>query len=261
MPARNTVLVAIFTMLFVTVSFPTFHVARHHSVWHFSPDSARAQVEALQAIQAETEEFEEETMADPFEPINRAFFQFNDKLYFWLLKPISKVIRIYVPEGIRIGVHNAFYNTEAPLRVLTNLLQGKFKAGGSEVLSFAINSTIGLGGFFKPAQKEFHLGQYPEDVGQTLGFYGIGPGFYMVLPILGPTSLRDGLGKVGNFYLIPYYYFSPSYLLDYGLYTLKEVNFISMHIGEYENFKRAAIDPYISMRSAFYQYREAAIRR
>jgi phospholipid-binding lipoprotein MlaA len=261
MPARRKVLVAILTMWFLIVSFPTLQMARHNMAWRLSPDVARAQVEALQAIQAESEDFEEEKMADPFEPINRAFFQFNDKLYFWVLKPIGKVIRTFVPEGIRIGVHNAFYNTEAPLRVLTNLLQGKFKEGGTEVLSFAINSTIGLGGFFKPAQKEFHLGEYPEDVGQTLGFYGIGPGFYLVLPVLGPSSLRDGVGKVGNFYLIPYYYFSPGYLVDYGLYTFKEVNFISLHIGEYENFKKAAIDPYISMRSAFYQYRVNAIRR
>ena len=108
------------TILFLTVSFPAVHVARHHRRLAFFPRTTPWRRSKRSSHPGETTEFEEEKMADPFEPINRAFFQFNDKLYFWLLKPIGKVLRIYVPEGIRIGVHNAFYNTEAPLRVLTN---------------------------------------------------------------------------------------------------------------------------------------------
>ncbi|MBW2026494.1 MAG: VacJ family lipoprotein [Deltaproteobacteria bacterium] len=106
---------------------------------------------------------------DPLEPINRIFFVFNDKLYFWFLRPVARGYKKVVPERARVGVRNFFSNLLTPIRLVNCLLQGKFKAAGTETLRFIINSTVGFLGLEDVAKKEGHLSRQDEDLGQSLG--------------------------------------------------------------------------------------------
>jgi phospholipid-binding lipoprotein MlaA len=203
------------------------------------------------------------SIADPIEPWNRAMYHFNDKLYFWLLKPVATGYRYVVPEGVR-GVFSNFYeNIKAPIRMVNNLLQGKPGYAGLELARFLINSTVGIGGLADTAKECFGIYGHNADFGQTLGKYGIGFGFYIVWPILGPSSPRDTVGWAGDLYLTPQTYLSSEWITPEktGLYVHEKINYTSFHIGDYEAIKGAAIDPYIAMRDAYVQYRKKLIER
>ena len=195
---------------------------------------------------------------DPIEPVNRAFFWFNDKLYFYLLKPIARGYRV-VPEPWRISIKNFFSNLAAPVRIVNSGLQGKFGDAGTEITRFAVNTTIGIGGFFDTAKDHFDLQMKDEDTGQTFGFYGVGPGPYLVLPILGPSNLRDGTGMLffDNRMNLLYYITEGWYY--YGLRAFDKVNDLSLDKDTYEGIKRDALDPYLFVRDAFMQYRQNKI--
>jgi phospholipid-binding lipoprotein MlaA len=136
------------------------------------------------------------------------------------------------------------------------LLQFKFRGAAKETTRFLINSTLGVAGFFDPAKKGFNIDKQQEDFGQTLGFYGIGPVFYVDWPILGPSSARDTVGFATDFFLNPWnYLFEYPVLVSAGLGALDQVNNTSLTLGTYEDLKEAALDPYIAMRDAYYQYR------
>jgi phospholipid-binding lipoprotein MlaA len=208
----------------------------------------------------ETEEVSaEQEIADPIEPLNRVFFTFNDKLYFWVMKPASNLYAFFVPEWGRVRVRNAFSNIKAPIRLVNALLQLKMHTFGVELSRFILNSTVGIGGLFDIASRHPELVVGEEDFGQTLGSYGIGNGFYLLWPILGPSSLRDSVGLAGDYFLNPVSYITPTG--DYiAVRSGEEINDTSLRIGEYEDFKEAAIDPYISMRDAYTQYRRNKVR-
>ena len=209
--------------------------------------------------QSESEEAAE-TIADPIEPVNRAFFHFNDKLYFWVLKPVATGYETIIPEDGRVGIRNFFSNFTTPIRLVNCLLQAKFKGAGNETLRFFINTTYGLAGFLDTAKKEFKIEKQEADFGQTLGVWGMGPAFYIVWPILGPSSLRDTVGYVGDLFLDPrtYIFTRPIF---YVVRPIELVNEASLTLGEYEGFKKAALDPYIALREAFHQYRQSKIKR
>jgi len=191
---------------------------------------------------------------DQLEPVNRAIFVFNDKAYFWVMKPVARGYRAVVPEGARVSVGNFFSNLLTPIRFANNLLQGKFKDSGSELLRFTINSTIGMAGLFDVAKNDFHLERRNEDLGRTLGVYGLGHGVYIVLPLLGPSSLRDTAGLAGDAFLDPVNYLN-SLALIAAVRTLRTENDVSLRIGEYEDLKKMSIDPYSALRDAYVQYR------
>ncbi len=200
------------------------------------------------------------TIADPFEPINRLFFHVNDKLYFWVLKPIASAYRSLFPSPARVGVRNFFSNTTTPIRVANCLLQFKFKRAGIETVRFVVNTSIGFVGLVDVAKKEWDLKKQEEDFGQTLGFYGIGPVFYINWPIFGPSSLRDTTGSVGDFFLNPRNYLVEfPVLVSVGVGAYERVNNTSLTIGEYEALREAALDPYIAMRDAYHQFRQSKI--
>ncbi len=208
---------------------------------------------------------EEPTAAtpDPLEPVNRAFFHFNDKLYFWFFKPIATGYKAVIPEDGRIGVHNFFSNVTTPVRLVNCLLQAKFKSAGNETVRFVLNTTIGIAGFLDPARKTFKIEKQEADFGQTLGIWGMGPAFYLDWPVLGPSNVRDTVGFVGDLAFDPrtylaYYLFTVS-IINTGTYVLDKVNETSLTIGEYENLKKAALDPYIALREAYSQYRQNKI--
>ncbi|MFH0844463.1 MAG: VacJ family lipoprotein, partial [Pseudomonadota bacterium] len=193
----------------------------------------------------------EDVIADPLEPLNRAFFHFNDKLYFWLLKPLATGYETVVPQPLRVSVRNFFYNLVFPVRFLNCLLQGKFQGAEIEFVRFIANSTAGFAGFvdvvpYSPTLKEYR--RYEEDLGQTLGVYGMGPGFYINWPILGPSTLRDTFGFMGDAFLEPMNYMVPRTKYNISVKAYETVNKTSLTLGEYEDLKRAAIDPYVSLR-------------
>jgi phospholipid-binding lipoprotein MlaA len=194
-------------------------------------------------------------IADPLEPFNRAMHHFNDKLYFWFLKPVAQGYGKVVPEPARIGVDNFFKNITFPIRFVNCLLQANFGGAAEELGRFAINTVWGIGGLLDPAaSKEIHLSRQDEDFGQTLGSYGIGQGFYINWPIFGPSSPRDTVGLVGDAFLRPYNYLGPWYA-GTGAWAYDKVNDVSLNIGDYEALKGAAIDPYVAIRDAYVQHR------
>ncbi len=206
-------------------------------------------------------EEQSETIADPLEPLNRLFFHFNDRLYFWAVKPVASGYRIVVPEDVRIGVKNFFSNLTTPVRLINCLLQANFKGAGNETIRFLLNSTLGLAGFLDPAKTELEIEKKNEDFGQTLGVWGMGPVFYMEWPFLGASSLRDALGFAGDILLDPKTYLIRSVPVGLALRTYDQINDVSFRIGEYEDFKKNALDPYVAKREAYHQYRNHQIKK
>jgi phospholipid-binding lipoprotein MlaA len=201
-----------------------------------------------------------EAIADPLEPVNRALFQFNDKLYFWVLKPVASGYKAIIPEDGRVGVRNFFSNLTTPIRLVNCLLQTKFKAAGNETVRFLLNTGLGLAGFLDPAKKELKIEKQEADLGQTLGLWGIGPAFYIHWPILGPSSLRDSVGYVGDLFLDPQTYLITSIPINLAVRSYDQMNETSLTLGNYEDFKKAALDPYIALKDAYHQYRQNKIR-
>ena len=188
-------------------------------------------------------------------------FHFNDKLYFWVLKPVAQGYKKVVPEAPRVGVNNFFSNLKFPIRFVSCLLQADFSGAATEFGRFAVNTIWGVGGLLDPASsKQLNIPKNEADLGQTLGVYGLGQGFYIVWPILGPSSARDSIGIVGDYFLYPVSYISPWY--DWlAVRAYEEVNDTSLRIGDYEFIKEAAIDPYVALRDAYVQYRQKKVEK
>jgi len=206
------------------------------------------------------EEGEEEVVqiADPLYPWNKTMYHFNDKLYFWLMKPLAQGYSAVVPEDIRLSVSNVFDNITTPIRFVSNLLQLKIKDAGNELFRFLYNSTAGVCGLADAAKMDFDIRKKDEDLGQTLGSYGIGHGIYLIWPFLGPSSLRDTVGRVGDYFLDPVRYINPAETAA-GITVYDRVNETSFRIGDYEDLKKSAIDPYISIRDAYVQHRKKKV--
>ncbi len=196
---------------------------------------------------------------DPLEPWNRLMFNVNDTLYFWVFKPCAQTYKAVVPEPARTGVRNFFHNVTTPVRYVNCLLQGKGDSADTELHRFLVNTTVGILGFGDPARDQYGLEPIEEDLGQTLGIHGLDQGFYIVWPLLGPSTVRDSLGMAGDAFLNPVCYVEPwetSVYISAG----KGINEGSFHIGEYEDFKSAALEPYVAMREAYIQYRNKKIQ-
>ncbi len=193
-------------------------------------------------------------VSDPLAPWNRAMFKFNDKFYFWLLKPVAKAYRTAVPAVARTGVENFFNNLGAPRRFVSNVLQLKGRAATIELGKFMINSTWGVLGFGDLFKGNPEAKLPDNDLGLTLARYGVGPGPYIVWPLLGYYTLRDSVGWAGGLVLDPVSYLNPL-PASLGTRTYSLVNYTSFRIGDYESLKDASIDPYLATRDAYLQYR------
>jgi phospholipid-binding lipoprotein MlaA len=201
------------------------------------------------------------TISDPLEPYNRAMYHVNDKLYFLVLKPVSQGYGNTVPEFARISVQNFFYNLRFPIRFVSCLLQAEFKSSAKELGRFTINTIWGIGGLLDPAsEKKLNFPKNDVDLGQTLGVYGVGHGFYIVWPIVGSSSARDSVEFVGDYYLYPVSYIQPWYTW-LGVRGYEVVNDTSLRIGDYESLKEAAIDPYEAIRDAYVQHRQKQLEK
>jgi phospholipid-binding lipoprotein MlaA len=186
---------------------------------------------------------------DPIEPVNRAFFKFNDALDVYVLEPTARGWRAVTPQGLRNSVSRFFVNVLFPLRFAGCLAQGRPLDSASELLRFGLNTTVGLAGFFDPASR-IGLELHEEDLGQALGRWGIGPGPYLMLPVLGPNSLRDlidiPLGSAAS--LVP------------GLNIVNVVNTRAGLIVEVREAKAASLDYYSFVRNAYLQRRRSGVR-
>jgi phospholipid-binding lipoprotein MlaA len=216
--------------------------------------------EDLDFLEEEPEEAEAALIADPLEPVNRAIFHFNDRLYFWLLKPAARGYNRVFPEDFRVCVRNFFVNLLFPVRFVNSMLQGNFRGAGIEVSRFAVNSTLGFFGFFDPSSRGLNLPMQDEDLGQTLGVARMGHGIFINMPILGPYSTRSLIGWVGDSFLDPVTWYVDPLLLRWGVKGYKKFNNVSLTLGDYEALKEAAIDPYIAIRNAYIQYRNALVK-
>jgi phospholipid-binding lipoprotein MlaA len=202
---------------------------------------------------------EEEPVADPFAPWNRLMFHFNDKLYYWVVKPAAKGYNGAIPEPVRTSVGNFFRNVTMPVRFVSSLLAGRVKAAGIELARFGINSTAGLGGLFDIA-KQYHLEKQESDLGLTFGRYGIGEGIYIVWPFLGPSSLRDTVGTVGDAFLDPVNYITPK-RDAIAISAYKYFNYAALHITDYEDLVESAVEPYAALKNAYVQHRRSLINK
>jgi phospholipid-binding lipoprotein MlaA len=194
-------------------------------------------------------------IADPLEGLNRVMYAFNDVFYVY----VGGAYKAVVPEPARIGIRNFFYNISTPVRFVNCLLQGKGNDAGKELDRFVINTTIGVLGIGDPARYRYDLELKDEDLGQTLAVYGVGNGFYLVLPLAGPSTLRDTGGKVGDLFLRPFFYLD-STCVKAAIYSVRQTNLSSFYIDDYEALKASAIDPYIAMREAYIQYRQKKVQ-
>lgn len=200
------------------------------------------------------------TIDDPIESFNRTMHNFNDKLYFWILKPVATGYKAAVPEPARISVKNFFSNLRYPARLVSCLFQGDFAGAATETGRFAINTVWGIGGLMDPsAGKELNLQMQDTDLGETLGVYGVGHGFYIVWPFFGPSSPRDSLNFLGNQVLYPLSFLNIWYA-SLMTTSVETINRTSLRIGDYEALVEAAIDPYVAVRDAYAQYRMHEVR-
>lgn len=199
-------------------------------------------------------------VADPIEPFNRAMFHFNDKLYEWFLRPLSLGYRKVTPQKMRTGVQNFFTNLTSPARMVSCILQGKGQAATAEAGKFLFNSTFGILGFMDLFSDYPEMYPDPEDLGQSLAVYGIGDGFYIVLPFFGSSTLRDVVGLAGDSFMDPVNYIDPveTAVAVKGFNT---VNRLSFRIEDIDDAKKAAFDPYEAARNFYIQSRQNRIKK
>ena len=203
-----------------------------------------------------------------FEGTSRAIFKFNMALDDIILEPLAKGYN-KLPSPIKTGTGNFTSNIGTLLSIPNNILQGNFKQLGHSVGSFTINTTVGILGFLNPAEK---IGLKPnkEDVGQTLGSYGFGPGCYFVLPVLGPTTIRDSLGLLADTFVDPFAHVTirekkllgaSGNTLDYlSVKGTEDLDFRSDNINNFESLEKNSIDLYSSLKSIYLQDRENKIK-
>src|SRR5262245_11832027 len=194
---------------------------------------------------------------DPIEKVNRGIFKFNDAVDTWVLVPVAKGWHWILPDPVEHAVGHFFDNLRFPVVFLNDMLQGKVVHGAGDVGRFAVNTTIGVAGFFDFATR-FGLPAHDEDFGQTLGVWGVPPGPYLVLPFLGPSDLRDTGGLAVDSASVPQVYFVEWFYLA-GSRVLEVVNTRAAYLDEVERAKREAFDYYEFVRDAYLQRRRALV--
>lgn len=214
-----------------------------------------------------SDEFVQEEVYDPLGAYNRWMTGFNDTLYIYALRPVAKGYKSILHEEIRKSIENFFVNLTFPVSFVNNVLQGKFYYAITESARFSLNSTIGIGGLFDPAKSRFDIEPHREDFGQTLGFYGVGGGVHIVLPLLGPSNARDVVSMYPDSLLSLIDYEERSYWtltdkpVEYiGARSLENINVLSLNIENYEKMRKDAIDLYPFLRDVYEQYREKQIK-
>ena len=193
--------------------------------------------------------------SDPWESFNRPVFRFNDTLDTYALKPLAQGYQTVTPQFLEDGVHNVFRNVGDVGNLANNLLQGKVHDAGVDTGRLIFNTTFGVLGFFDVAS-EMGLQRSDEDFGQTLGAWGLGSGPYLVLPLLGPSSLRDAPAKIPDGYLAPYPYIDHVPTRN----IIRGVNVIDARANLLSAEKMVSGDKYIFIRNAYLENREFRVK-
>ena len=195
---------------------------------------------------------------DPFEAQNRGVFGFNETADRWVIRPTSSGWSFVTPEAGRRSLDRFFTNLSFPIRFVASLIQGEVRGAGTELTRFVVNTTVGVAGFFDPAG---HWGIEPrdEDFGLAFGRWGIDSGAYLQLPVLGPSSSRDGAGLVFDTALDPVLWVG--ILVVPGLGVLRAINRRALADEDIEDLRAASLDFYVSVRNAYLQNRASRVRR
>ena len=199
---------------------------------------------------------------DPWENLNRGTFAFNLKFDKYLLSPLAKGYRFIFPSEIRTGVRNFLSNLTEPWTSINSALQGDFKNTGNTVARFLINSTVGLLGIFDVAT-DIGFKKQKEDFGQTLAVHGVGPGPYLVIPFLGPSTLRDALGKVSTMFADPVTLALERNDKEQWIWigmALKGIDFREQNLEKIDNLNATSVDFYATLRSLYLERRSSMIR-
>ena len=203
---------------------------------------------------------------DCFEPINRATFAFNQGLDKIIFKPVAKVYRV-LPSPIRAGTSNVIVNLSSLVTIPNNILQGEFNKAGINTARFFINTTFGIAGIFDVAEIMGFQDYEREDYGQTLGTLGVGPGCYVVLPVIGPSTVRDTIGSLAN--IVggdPWYNITVAnnteHFSDFDYWSTRAtagIDFRAKNLDSFENLEKNSLDFYASVRSLYLQDRQMKI--
>jgi phospholipid-binding lipoprotein MlaA len=196
---------------------------------------------------------------DPLEPFNRAVFRFNSDFDKAFYQPVARGYRAITPEPVDRGITNFFNNIADVTSFVNNVLQFKMSRAGSDVGRLFINSTVGVLGFYDVATN-VGLPSYKEDFGQTLGYWGLDSGAFIMLPFLGPSSVRDAFGEAGDIFTDPLFNLDPVFKVDndgvyWGLVGLRAIDRRANLLTVGEILEEAAIDPYSFLRDAYLQRR------
>ncbi len=209
-----------------------------------------------------------ETVADPLYRWNKFWFGFNHLFYGGLMRPFAKGYAFIVPKMVRTGLANAYDNFTFPIRFINALLQLNFTKASREFGRFMINSTLGIGGLMDVAKSDPNLQPGNEDFGQTLGYYGVGDGFYIVWPLLGPSSARDTIGLAGDALANPLFWIFGGWSFQnednpwYWSYIIKAgdvFNRLPNTLEVYDSVVKPAVDPYSAIKDAYIQHRNNLI--
>ena len=201
-----------------------------------------------------------QSISDPIEPWNRFWFHFNDIFFLYVARPTYNAWEFVTPHQIRSGLKNFFSNLLFPVRFVNNILQFRFFEAGVEFGRFIINTTssAGFADVAKGLKTIVPVDPTGEDFGQTLGRWGIGHGFYIVWPFIGPSSARDTIGRAGDFFADPMFYLQPVELAV-GVSGGLRFNALGDVLPLYEDLNTVAVDPYIAMREAYVNFRKAQV--
>jgi phospholipid-binding lipoprotein MlaA len=209
----------------------------------------------------EEAEYKNSATADPLEPLNRGIFAFNDVLDRALIEPVAEVYMKLFPPFIRDAIQHFMQNLRSPLVVANNVLQGDFGGAGVAVARFAINTTAGIGGLVDVASAQ-GLAYAPEDFGQTLAVWGLGDGFYLVLPLIGPSTLRDTAGMAVDVYADPVRIIAENAEEEWIYYTRVGIEGLDTRarlMKGIKDLRNNSLDYYAAVRSAYAQKRSSLI--
>lgn len=204
-------------------------------------------------------------IADPLESWNRFWFSFNDVVYARLLRPLHNAYTLVTPDFLRAGLKNALTNALFPVRFINSILQGRFKAAGVEFGRFIVNSTLGAGGLMdvtKDRKTIVETDPDGADFGQTLGVWGTGPGVYLIWPILGPSNIRDTIGRAADWAMDPLLFVPGTTTLNMttaGIWGGLRFNAADDALTTYENINKTAVDPYLAVRDVYVRYRQGRV--
>ncbi len=190
---------------------------------------------------------------DPWERMNRTTYKVNTALDHAIARPIARTYEKITPRPVRTGVSNFMDNIFYPVTMVNDLLQLKFTPFVQDIGRLVLNTTVGVGGIFDPAT-QVGLPKHEEDLGQTFGHWGAGPGPYLVIPILGPSDVRDGIGKIGDGSLSPLSYVNNNYV-RYGIYGVYLVD-TRYRLLPQDKLLEEAYDPYTLLKNAYLQRRQ-----